>query len=95
MGEVVATDEFRDWYRGLDDGDARALTRGVDRLEMLGIRLTFPFSSALVGSRYALRELRTKAADGRCVSSISSILAEMPSCCSVETRLATIGSMNA
>jgi hypothetical protein len=58
MGEVVATDEFRDWYRGLDDGDARAVTRGVDRLEMLGIRLPFPFSSAVVGSRYALRELR-------------------------------------
>lgn len=58
MGEVVATDEFRDWFRALDDGDARAVARGVDRLEMMGVALPFPFSSALAGSRYPLRELR-------------------------------------
>ena len=60
MGEVVATDEFRDWYRDLEDGDARAVARGVDRLEMLGVALPFPFSSALAGSRYPLRELRVQ-----------------------------------
>lgn len=60
MGEVVATDEFRDWYRALDDGDARAVARSVDRLEMLGVALPFPFSSAIAGSRYALRELRAQ-----------------------------------
>ena len=60
MGEVVATDEFRDWYRDLDDGDARAVARSIDRLEMLGVALPFPFSSAIAGSRYALRELRAQ-----------------------------------
>jgi hypothetical protein len=58
MAEVVSTDEFRDWYHALDDGDARSVARAVDRLEMLGVALPFPFSSAVVGSRYALRELR-------------------------------------
>ncbi len=60
MGEVVTTDEFRDWFRELDDRDAGAVARGVDRLEMLGVGLPYPFSSALVGSRYALRELRVQ-----------------------------------
>lgn len=62
MGEVVATDEFRDWYRGLGDADARSVARGVDRLEMLGVALPFPFCSALAGSRYPLRELRIQSA---------------------------------
>jgi hypothetical protein len=60
MTEIVATDEFRDWFHGLDDGDARSVARAVDRLEMLGVGLPFPFSSAIVGSRYALRELRSQ-----------------------------------
>jgi len=59
-GEVVATDEFRDWYRSLDDSDSRAVTRAVDRLEMLGVSLPFPYSSAIAGSRSALRELRVQ-----------------------------------
>lgn len=59
-GEVVATDEFRDWYRALKDADARAVTRAVDRLEMMGTTLPFPYSSVLVGSRYPLRELRVQ-----------------------------------
>jgi hypothetical protein len=56
--EVVATDEFRDWYRSLDDGDGRAVARAVDRLEIMGMSLPFPHSSAIVGARYPLRELR-------------------------------------
>jgi hypothetical protein len=60
QGEVVATDEFRDWYQSLDDGDSRAVTRAVDRLELLGVALPFPYSSAIVGSRHALRELRAQ-----------------------------------
>ena len=51
--EVVATDEFRDWYR-----DGRAVARAVDRLEIMGTSLPFPHSSAIVGARYPLRELR-------------------------------------
>jgi hypothetical protein len=60
MWEVVATDEFRDWYRDLDDGDGRAVTRAVEGLELRGVALAFPFSSAIAGSRYAMRELRAQ-----------------------------------
>jgi hypothetical protein len=60
--EVVATDEFREWYRGLDDADGRSVTRAVDRLEMFGTSLPFPYSSAIVGSRYPFRELRIQSA---------------------------------
>jgi hypothetical protein len=58
--DVVATDEFRDWYRALRDDDARAVTRAVDRLEMMGVSLPFPYASAIIGSRVALRELRAQ-----------------------------------
>jgi len=50
--EVVATDEFRDWYRSLDDGDGRAVARAVKRLEIMGTSLPYPYSSAIVASRY-------------------------------------------
>jgi hypothetical protein len=62
VGEVVATDEFRDWYLSLNDGDGRAVGRAVDRLEMMGVSLPFPYSSAIAGSRCALRELRAQSA---------------------------------
>jgi hypothetical protein len=60
MAEVVTTDEFREWFDSLDDGDSRSVARVVDLLEMLGVALPFPFSSALAGSRYPLRELRAQ-----------------------------------
>ena len=56
--EVVATDEFRDWYRSLEDSDGRAVARAVKRLQIMGTSLPYPYSSAIVGSRYPLRELR-------------------------------------
>jgi hypothetical protein len=58
VAEIVGTDEFRDWYRSLDDGDVGAVTRTVDQLEIQGVSLPFPYSSAIVGSQYPLRELR-------------------------------------
>lgn len=60
VGAVVATDEFRDWYRALDDADSRAVARVVDLLEIMGISLPFPYSSAISGSHHALRELRVQ-----------------------------------
>jgi hypothetical protein len=60
MVEVIATDEFRDWYWGLDDGDMHAVYRAVGLLEADGVTLGHPYSSEIKGSRYALRELRVQ-----------------------------------
>jgi hypothetical protein len=56
--EVIGTDEFADWYSALDESDQDAVDRSVGLLEAHGVTLKFPHSSALKGSRYALRELR-------------------------------------
>lgn len=60
MPEVVACDEFTDWYIGLDADDADAVYEAVERLEALGVTLGHPQSSAIKGSRYAVRELRVQ-----------------------------------
>ena len=60
MVEVVGTDEFSDWFHDLGDSDQDAVARVVDMLESAGVSLPFPYSSAIEGSRYALRELRIK-----------------------------------
>jgi hypothetical protein len=56
--EVVTTDEFLEWFEALDDGDTRAVVRMVGVLEGRGTALGHPYSSAIQGSKYALRELR-------------------------------------
>jgi hypothetical protein len=56
--EVVVTDEFRGWYEGLVLEEQESIYRVVTLLEERGVALGFPYSSALEGSRYALRELR-------------------------------------
>ena len=58
MVEVIATDEFAEWYADLNEGDAEAVTRGAERLEQVGAQLGFPHSSAINGTRYPIRELR-------------------------------------
>jgi hypothetical protein len=60
MVEVIGTAEFEEWFLGLGKADARAVVRGVGLLEAKGLALGFPYSSALGGSRYALRELRVQ-----------------------------------
>lgn len=61
MTEVLATEEFRDWYLGLPDADADAVTVSVERLEQMGVALPFPHSSDIRGAAFALRELRVAA----------------------------------
>jgi hypothetical protein len=56
--EVIACDEFTDWYQSLDDADSAAVYEAVGWLEACGVALGYPRSSAIRGSRYALRELR-------------------------------------
>lgn len=58
MVEVVGTDEFAEWFQELDDSDTDAVARVVDMLEAQGTSLPFPYSSAIIGSKIALRELR-------------------------------------
>lgn len=55
---VYATDEFADWYDGLEERHRERVTASVDLLEQMGITLGFPHSSAIEGSALALRELR-------------------------------------
>jgi hypothetical protein len=58
--EVVATDEFAEWYEALDLKDKTAVNRSVGMLEQDGVTLGFPHSSAIEGTRVALRELRVQ-----------------------------------
>lgn len=58
MVEVIGTDEFRGWFDGLGDSEAKSVAHVVDMLEAAGVALPFPYSSAIQGSKYPLRELR-------------------------------------
>lgn len=55
--EVIALDEFDDWFMGLDEKDAEAVARLVDLLELRGVSLGRPYSGTIKGSRHAMREL--------------------------------------
>ena len=59
--EVITTDEFRAWYEALDVQANEAVVRSVTLLEERGVALGFPNSSAIEGSKYAIRELRISA----------------------------------
>ena len=61
VAEVVGTDAFDAWFLGLDASDTDAVKVAVDLLEARGLALGFPWSNALRGTRYALRELRVQA----------------------------------
>lgn len=57
--EVIVLDPFRDWYEALPEDEAVEVTVAVEELEEHGVRLGYPMSSAIKGTRlHALRELR-------------------------------------
>lgn len=56
--EVLQTAEFEEWFRGLSDEKREDVAVVVGLLRHEGIALGFPHSSALRGSKFALRELR-------------------------------------
>lgn len=60
MPEIIATDEFERWVKALSDEDGEAVVYLTRMLEQKGLALGAPYSSALRGSRYAFRELRSK-----------------------------------
>jgi hypothetical protein len=60
MVEVIGTEQFESWFMELEEKDAAAVARNVGLLEERGVALPFPYSSDVLGSRVALRELRVK-----------------------------------
>ena len=60
MVQVVATEEFTQWYASLTDAERDSVTFVVGLLRAAGVALGTPYSSALEGTEYALRELRPK-----------------------------------
>jgi hypothetical protein len=56
---VEFTDEFGNWFRGLDDGAQRAIEAAIEKLQESGPALGRPFVAPLAGSRLAnMKELR-------------------------------------
>jgi hypothetical protein len=61
--EILGTDEFRDWFSSLSQGERKKVAFVVDLLAELGVSLSFPYSSRINGSKHAgMRELRTSQA---------------------------------
>jgi hypothetical protein len=57
--EVEYTDEFGDWWEGLDPYEQRSIRTGVALLQSEGIQLGYPYSSGISRSRHShMRELR-------------------------------------
>ncbi len=59
---VLFTDEFNAWYQTLTEADQDRVAFTVGLLEQRGVALPFPYSSAIHGADFALRELRTQSA---------------------------------
>ena len=57
---VLALQAYRDWFYGLSNQEAAAVQNVVHKLEIDGLQLGMPHSSAIKGARHALRELRPK-----------------------------------
>jgi hypothetical protein len=60
--EIVGSGEFEAWFLALTDADGRGHWCGSGLLEARGAALGFPYSSAVQGSKFALRELRVQSA---------------------------------
>ena len=61
LWEVETSDEFRDWYLGLDDEECASVNVAVDLLERTGPALGRPWADTLAGSRIPnLKELRVQ-----------------------------------
>ena len=61
MVDVITTDEFAEWYVSLDAQATKAVDHHVELLADRGLALGFPYSSAIEGAAFALRELRVQA----------------------------------
>jgi hypothetical protein len=59
--EVIFTDEFAAWWEGLSEAEQDRVAFTVELLQARGVTLPHPYSSAIKGASFALRELRTQA----------------------------------
>ena len=83
--EIEGTDDFADWFRGLNEAEKEDVIASVDLLEVRSPMLGYPHSSAIVGSRHThMRELRIQHA-GRPYR-VLSIRGGPPSFCWVATN---------
>ncbi len=60
MAVVNATREFEQWVEALSHREQKSVLQVVKILEQAGVALGEPYSSALEGTKYPLRELRPK-----------------------------------
>jgi hypothetical protein len=60
MVEVEATHDFAGWYTALTTAEKKALDLVIGLLRVQGVGLGSPYSSAIKGASFALRELRPK-----------------------------------
>jgi hypothetical protein len=58
MVEIIALGDFEEWFDALEESAMEHVTRAVDVLEILGLGLGHPQSSAINGASFGLRELR-------------------------------------
>ena len=59
--EVEYTDEFADWWNGLNEHEQTSVGSGVEVWERLGTTLPYPYSSNIKGSKHSqMRELRVQ-----------------------------------
>lgn len=57
--EIEGTDEFEEWFEGLDEAERASVVAIVDYLELKGTQLGWPHSSGIHSSRHShMRELR-------------------------------------
>lgn len=64
MWEVVALDQFREWYLGLSDDEADRVTAAVELLGEEGPSLARPHADRISSSRHHnMKELRTRHGD--------------------------------
>ena len=73
MVEIDFSPEFERWFLALNDSDTEAVARVVDLLEARGVALGYPYTSAIVGSAIAMRELRVQSGGPPCASCTPSI----------------------
>ncbi len=60
---VTVTGAFDEWMSTLSQRERKEVQRSVGMLRELGLQLSYPYSSAIKGSRFPLRELRPKRGD--------------------------------
>lgn len=61
MWDVEFTDEFGQWWHGLDEDEQESVSASVDLLAMLGPSLPRPHADAVSGSKHSnMKELRTQ-----------------------------------